>query len=289
MFRAKPAALAGTMPAWVLPILALALHGGAATAQGPAVKAEGRPPLACERGRSMGRIESVIERGEIRLASGEVVKLAGLRPPDEPAHAAAGAALIESFKDNPVEVAATAAAPDRWGRLAAVVTAATEAGPVDLARALVAAGLALVDAGEADRLCPPGLLEAEARARAWGLGLWRGERYKPVAATDLERLKDLAGRFALVEGRIRSVGERRQRTYLNFGADWTTDLTVTIPKRTWRTMRDRGLTAALLRGRRVRARGIIEEWQGPAITIMSPEMLEILDPVTLDSESPRRP
>ena len=85
------------------------------------------------------------------------------------------------------------------------------------------------------------------------------------------------GRFALVEGRIRSIGERRERTYLNFGADWNTDLTITIPKRTWQTMRERGLTAALLRGRRVRARGMVEEWRGPAITIMAPEMLEILD------------
>ncbi|HEX8165040.1 MAG TPA: DNA-binding protein [Beijerinckiaceae bacterium] len=234
------------------------------------------PP--CETRRFADRIEAVTERGEIRLASGRIVKLAGVRGPDEPAQGAAAAALIESFRDHPVEVGATAGAPDRWGRLPAVVTAMTDAGPVDLARALVAAGAALVDAGEADRLCPPGLLGPEARARAWGLGLWRGGRYKPVAATDLDRLKGLVGRFALIEGRIRSVGERRQRTYLNFGTDWNTDLTVTIPKRTWRTMRDRGMTAALLRGRRVRARGLVEEWRGPAITIMAPELLEILDP-----------
>jgi hypothetical protein len=150
--------------------------------------------------------------------------------------------------------------------------------------ALVAAGLALVDAGEADRLCQGRLLAAEGRARDLGLGLWRLERYKPVAADHLERLKGLVGRFALIEGRVRSVGERQQRTYLNFGADWNTDLTITIPKRTWQTMRDRGVTAAHMRGRRVRARGMVEEWRGPAITIMAPEMLEILD-----GESPRRP
>ena len=250
-----------------------------------ALRAQAGPPvreraaLPCEARRFQDRIEAVTGRGEIRLVSGQVVKLAGLRrPDDEPAQAAAGAALIESFKEAPVEVSATAGAPDRWGRLPAVVTAATEAGPVDLGRALAAAGLALVDSGEADRLCPPGLLAAEARARDWGLGLWRGWRYTPVAASDLDRLKRFVGRFALVEGRIRSVGERRERTYLNFGADWTTDLTVTIPKRTWQTMRDRGITAALLWGRRVRIRGMVEEWRGPAITIMAPEMLEILDP-----------
>jgi hypothetical protein len=44
-------------------------------------------------------------------------------------------------------------------------------------------------------------------------------------------------------------------------------------------MRERSLSAAGLRGKRVRARGMIEEWRGPAMTIMAPEMLETLDEV----------
>jgi endonuclease YncB( thermonuclease family) len=267
-------------------LVAAVIAGGFATVR---VRAQDRPaaPAAgppCETRRFEDRIASVTDRGEIRLASGQTVKLSGLRLPDDEPQAKAAHALLASFGDAALAVGATASAPDRWGRLAAVVTATTDAGAVDLNRALVAAGLALVDAGEADRLCQGGLLAAEGRARDWGLGLWRLERYKPVAADDLERLKGLVGRFALIEGRVRSVGERQQRTYLNFGADWNTDLTITIPKRTWQTMRDRGVTAAHLRGRRVRARGMVEEWRGPAITIMAPEMLEILD-----GESPRRP
>jgi hypothetical protein len=131
--------------------------------------------------------------------------------------------------------------------------------------------------GEADRLCQADLLIAEGRARDFRLGLWRAERYRPLSVGDVERLRGRIGQFALVEGRIRSVGEGRQRTYLNFGADWNADFTITIPQRTWRTMRERGVTAQRLRGRRVRARGTVEEWRGPAITIMAPEMIEILD------------
>jgi hypothetical protein len=142
---------------------------------------------------------------------------------------------------------------------------------------LVAAGFALVDAGEEDGLCEPRLLATEERARAGGLGLWREDRYKPVAASDFDRLLELTGRFALVEGRIRSVGERAQRTYLNFGADWSKALTITISKRTWRRMLDAGLSAATLRGRRVRARGTIERWNGPTIALTAPELMEILD------------
>jgi hypothetical protein len=87
----------------------------------------------------------------------------------------------------------------------------------------------------------------------------------------------LAGRFVLVEGRIRSVGERQQRTYLNFGSDWANDFTIIIPKRTWAIMRDRDLSARALNGRRVRGRGVIEIWRGPTMEISAAEMLEILD------------
>jgi endonuclease YncB( thermonuclease family) len=248
-----------------------------AAAQEPAPGREPARSPVCEPRRSEDRIEGLTERGEIRLASGRVAKLAGIRRAAEPAHDEAGAAWLRSFAGSPVEVAALASEPDRWGRLPAILTARSDAGPIDLNRGLVAAGLALVDAGEADRVCQPELLAAEARARDFRLGLWRDDRYKPVAAADVGTLRARAGQFALVEGRIRSVGERPRCTYLNFGADWNADFTITIPQRTWRTMRDRGLSAAGLRGRLVRARGLIEEWRGPAITIMAPEMLEILD------------
>jgi hypothetical protein len=162
---------------------------------------------------------------------------------------------------------------------AALGAAAQDAAPArDPARSPVCEPrLAIVDAGEADRLCQPELLAAEARARELRLGLWRSDRYKPIAAAEVEMLRSRVGQFALVEGRIRSVGARTQRTYLNFGADWNADFTITIPQRTWRTMRERGLSAPALKGRRVRARGMVEEWRGPAMTIMAPEMLEILD------------
>ena len=110
-----------------------------------------------------------------------------------------------------------------------------------------------------------------------GLGVWAADRYKPASADDIAHLRALAGRFALVEGRIRSIGERQQRTYLNFGSDWANDFTVIIPKRTWVIMRDRGLSARALNGRRVRGRGVVEAWRGPTMEIAVADMLEVLD------------
>jgi hypothetical protein len=106
--------------------------------------------------------------------------------------------------------------------------------------------------------------------------LWRAGSDVLIEAEDMERLRALLGHYALVQGVVRSVGERRERTYLNFGARWTEDFTITIPKRTWAIMRERGLTPASLRGKRVRGRGMLEEWQGVAMEITSADMLEVL-------------
>ena len=39
----------------------------------------------------------------------------------------------------------------------------------------------------------------------------------------------------------------------------------------------RGVTAATLRGRTIRVRGILEEWQGTAITVTAAETVEVLE------------
>ena len=57
---------------------------------------------------------------------------------------------------------------------------------------------------------------------------------------------------------------------------WNQDLTITIPKRTWAILRERGLSAAALKGKRVTARGVLEEWQGVAMEIAAADMLEVL-------------
>lgn len=236
-----------------------------------------RLQAACETTRSDDAIRAVGRAGEVVLASGAIVRLAGLRIPDEGGLAERALAWTGRFAGRPVTILRRGE-PDRWGRLPGRLAVASAGGTrLDLAEGLVEEGLALVDPGEADRLCHPELLALEATARERGLGLWSEERYKPVGAEDVERLLELTGRFALVEGRVRGVGERRQRTYLNFGADWDRDLTVTVPKRTWAMMRDAGLSAESFKGRRVRARGFIEDRQGPALEIVAPDLLEILD------------
>lgn len=253
--------------------LALLILPGCGFAQGSAARA---PASACQRSPSEDAIRSVSATGEVGLASGRTVRLLDIRLSLGEDEVARPLAWLLSLAGRRVTVAAVAG-EDRWARNAADVALLDEPVPIDLAELLVAEGLAMVDAGDRNALCRPELLADEERARRRRVGIWRSGRHAPVDANDGARLRELIGRFALVEGIVRSVGERRERTYLNFGQDWKQDLTITIPKRTWAMiLRQRGLSAVAIRGQRVRARGVLEEWQGVAVEITAADMLEVL-------------
>lgn len=162
---------------------------------------------------------------------------------------------------------------DRWGRRH-VDAIAGEDEPLDLALGLIAAGLAFVDSGESDALCRSDLLKAEALPRTGRLGVWAAQ---PLPAVDGPALTSRNGHFTVAEGPVRSVTERRNRTYLNFVGPGESGLSVTVMKRTWRIMLERGLTAPSLTGRAIRVRGTIEIWRGPMLDIGSPDMIELLD------------
>ncbi|ACL60739.1 hypothetical protein [Methylobacterium nodulans] len=219
------------------------------------------------------RLEAVAASGDLVLASGRRARLDGVRWPEDPALAAAARAWLAGLTGRRLATREEPA-PDRWERVI-LDAATTEGEPVDLAGGLLTAGLALVDAGESDRLCRPALLSVEAAARRERRGLWASE--SPLPAEDAAGLAARAGRFVVAEGRVRSVGERRSRTYLNFAPFGEEGLTVTVSKRTWRILLERGLTAAALRGRRVRARGFVELWRGPTLDVGAAETIEMLD------------
>ena len=213
-------------------------------------------------------IAGIGPRGEIRFASGARAVLSSLRWPDDDA---ASRAELETFAGRALLVVPRGVA-DRWGR--EHVDALTEDGEADPAGRLIAAGLAFADPGEADALCRPALRQVEAAARSRGLGVWRAPR---PGAEDGAALRALAGRFAVVEGLIRHVGERPGRTYLDFAPRGADGLVVTVPKRTWREMAARGLTASTLSARRVRVRGIVELWRNPTIEAATADAIERLD------------
>ena len=261
-------------------ILAVPSHAPAAARSGAG---------ECEAGAARTETLSTVgPRGELVLASGARAVLGSLRWPEDPEVANAAAERLMGLRGRALAVVPRGEA-DRWGRLR-IDAMAEDEGAVDLAGDLVGAGLGLVDAGEGDALCRPGLLAVEETARRAGLGLWR---HPLIEAANGAALRAAAGRFAVVQGTIRHVGERPSRSYLDFVARGEDGLTVTVSKRTWRRMREHGLSADRLKGARVRVRGVVEIRRGPTLEVMVPETIEVLEAPTafagVDGErAPRR-
>jgi hypothetical protein len=235
-----------------------------------------RRPAECAGEARPDRLQGLTPEGDLILMSGGLARLVGIRLPDTAPHREQAIAWLRARVGHSILVQGPDRR-DRWDRLSVRIRSSGEPPALDWAHGMVEAGLALVDAGLDGVFCQPELLAFEATARERRLGVWSDERYKPLDANHSERLRERIGSFVLVEGRIRSIGERKQRTYLNFGGLWAEDFTIIIPKTTWKQMSDHGLGAEALEGRRIRARGILQPWQGTSFSIVIPDMIERLE------------
>ncbi len=135
-------------------------------------------------------------------------------------------------------------------------------------------GLARVYSFPDNRARLPDMLAIEDRARAAGRGIW-GHRFyairDPIAAAgDIDT-------FQLVEGTVLETAKVKGRVYLNFGADWRSDFTITISPKALRLFAADGVDPLSLAGRRVRARGWIKDYNGPMIEATHPQQIEVLE------------
>lgn len=243
------------------------------------VVAAPRPAPECRPGPARTEeIATLGPRGELVFRSGARAVLAGVHWPEQAAASGAAADWLLMYRGRRLTVTGRGD-PDRWDRIQ--IDAALDGEATDLAGGLIAAGLAAVDTGEGDTLCRPALLALERAARDDRRGIWSAT---PPDVRDGAALRAGAGRFMVAEGRLLGVGERPGRTYLDFVARGRDGLTVTVSKRTWRRLQDRGLSAATLKGRLVRVRGVVEVGRGPILDIASADMIEVLD----EERAPRR-
>jgi endonuclease YncB( thermonuclease family) len=226
-----------------------------------------------------GRTFALDDASEVRLAALEVPPLSSPQDTGAPPGGAAArdglAALLAGAEI--VLKQAEQRRTDRYGRLLAYAFL-TRDGVEHIVQAdLVAAGLARVAARIGSHSCAAELLNRENAARRGKLGLWANPYYDSLNAENPADVLAEQGHFALVEGKVVSVRESGATIYVNFGRRWSTDFTVTIPKRIERNFTAAGLEPKKLAGRRVRVRGFIEERGGPWIEAVRPEQIELTD------------
>ena len=224
----------------------------------------------------------------LRLEDGTVFRLAGLLPPQPPLGYRGVWQTAEQARQGLTALAVevplqlTLVGQDRWGH--ALGQALLPDGR-DLAAVLLTAGWAQV-AGPSPIPKESGLpgkhaqwLGLEAEARAEGRGLWSDAYYAVRSAEDLpNELEQLSlGRFLIVEGAVADVAVVRNRTYLNFGADWRSDFTATLSPEARRRFRAAGLDPRGYAGRRLRLRGWLQSLNGPMIEIQTPDQIELLE------------
>jgi endonuclease YncB( thermonuclease family) len=228
-----------------------------------------------------GRVVEIVDGDTLILDDGREVRLVGIQAPKLPLGrrnfktwplaAKAKAALGALTLGKVVTLSYGGRRVDRYNRLLAHLYDA-DGGWIQ--GALLRSGMARVYSFADNRAVVSQMLALERAARADRRGIWGDPFYRVRDARDVAR--DIGG-FQVVEGRVIGVAARTKRTYINFGADWRSDFTVSVLARARRLFRAAGLDLAQLEGRRIRVRGWVKSYNGPMIEASHPEQIEILD------------
>ncbi len=205
--------------------------------------------------------------GDLALTDGAPLRLAGLvlLPEDLPPAASLLARLSGELRID-------RASRDRWGRHSALLAQAGNA--AFGAEILLESGLAMADPSGLPQDCRLRLLQAERRGRDRGAGLWARPATAALDPADATAALARLGRFAVLEGRIISVGLTRRAAFLNFGPPGRA-VSVELPLAAWRALERQGWTRTGLRGHKVTARGVILEASPARLLAGSADAIEL--------------
>jgi endonuclease YncB( thermonuclease family) len=219
-----------------------------------------------------GRVAAVVDVRSLRLDDGREIRLAGIeRGGADGASGRTALAAITAGRE--VTLHGEDDSPDRYGRQGAIVFVAGSQQSVQ--DELLRRGEALAAIDIADKNCAAALAAAERAARDAKLGIWA----QPSVIKNAESSGDILaaiGRFAVIEGRVRSVRQAGSTTYLNFGQNWTRDFAATIPRRIIPAFESVSLGPKSLENRRIRVRGIVSSRGGPRIELLRVGQVEVL-------------
>lgn len=234
-----------------------------------------------------GRVVDIVDGDTVVLENGTEIRLVGLQAPklalgrrnfdDWPLAHDARAALADLVDGRFVEMHFGGRREDRHGRTLAHLVRRSDG--LWIQREMLLQGMARVYTFPDNRAVVDDLLAAERAARDAGRGIWSNPYYRIRAPG---HLADAVDSFQIVAGRVVDSARVRGRVYLNFGADWREDFTVTVASRDRRLFEREGDRLGQerlpdLAGQRLRVRGWIKEFNGPMIEVTHPEQIEWLD------------
>ena len=253
------------------------------------------PPDALPDGGS-GVVAAVIDGDTVRLQNGKSdIRLVGIQAPKLPLGRKgfakwpradeAKAALEDLVKGQRVTLRLGANPQDRNGRTLAHLV---RADGLWIQEEMLRRGMARVYTFPDNRQLAPELFAAEATARAAQRGIW-SDAYYAVRSADPEKLAADKGTFQVIEGRIVDAANVRGRVFFNFGADFRTDFTAVIAPDVMALFKASGLAPVALKGKAVRVRGYLRNYNGPTTDITHPEQIEVLERVQKKWEPVFRP
>jgi hypothetical protein len=231
------------------------------------------PAIACGPERlDRAVITAVTDDGAIRLAGGESLGLAGL----DAAEVAAALATILSFGDR-IAFGALDVRLDRWNRMPSLVFLLPDGNePIFLQGLLLRQGKARLRPAGLPGDCAALLAAEEAKGRAARAGHFAGAAAALPAGTRPSDGSALAGRFIVIEGRLRRLGEGRRQLFLDFSGRRDEGFLVTVDKRLERRFREAGLDLRRLPGATLRVRGVTDARDAARLRLTEPVQIERL-------------
>ncbi len=229
-------------------------------------------------------LRSVSEEGDVALADGRVLRLAGLDWAVAPgAHGASGPARPRGAARLGVRRPSRShpwGEPDRWGRVPALLFRAEP--PAEAGAALSRDGFARVAPEGSVHACAAARLAAEDEARAAGRGRWGEPGWAVLGPGDAAGLAAQAGGLAIVQG-ILHVHESRGALYLALGRD-RRGFAAVVSRRDVQAFAKAGLDLRDYEGTPVRLRGDLDARFGPRLRLTDPDAVESLEPGSIAEE-----
>ncbi len=229
-----------------------------------------------------GRVEAIIDPLTIKLDKDRTVHLTGLNYPDldpyspGPLSVTATDILKDMLVGRHVEIFQTKGSKkgniNRMGHIVAHIRRADD--QVWVQGTILRLGLARVKTEKKASELSGQMYIYEQMAIRESLGLWSKKDYKIHAPENLEWA---IGSFQIVQGRVKSVSMNENRTFLNFGDDWRTDFTVTIPPSEMKVFYSMETTPQGWNGKLIRVRGWVSALNGPSMEINHPEAIQLLE------------